>query len=100
MEKIELNTRTEQIQRFLESIFHGVDNILDRTTVFYPCSPEYAFCFYDAKTKIFRIGGDMYRYFDSLFSEYYYYEKDFRNIIKEYVQTRYNIEIKTVWIGC
>ncbi len=101
MEKIELNTQSKWINRWLNQTFqfHKNDVILDRISIKHEDS-DTTFCFYDAKTKIFRISRYAYLSFDNIFSEYYYYEKDFRNIVKEYVQKRYNIEIKTVWIGC
>ena len=99
--EIKLYTQTKWINRWLNQTFQFIGNcdIPDRISIKHEDSNT-AFCFYDAKTKIFRISRYTYLHFDCNFAEFYYYEKDFRNIIKEYVQTRYNIEIKKVWIGC
>ena len=96
MDKIVLNTKTEEIKLWIADLFKDGNISYDKSV----CHNDFVLYYYCSKKEIFRISGKIFKEFDDKFSEFYYYENDFRNFIKEFLIINKNIKIKKVWIGC
>jgi hypothetical protein len=92
--EIVLNSKFKEIESWIDDVLKD-DIIFDKSV-----TKEFVIYYYCSKHNIFRISSKIYDDFYDRFSKYYYSEKDFRKIVKDFLKSHKNLHVSKVWIGC
>lgn len=92
--EIILNSKTVEIESWISEVLKE-EIVFDKSV-----TKDFAIYYYCTKHNIFRISGKIYDDFYEKFSKYYYSERDFRKIVKDFLKQNKNLNVDKVWIGC
>lgn len=93
---IELNTKEKEIYQFVSDIFADISFLPDFKSV-YDMNNEFVLIYWERYNRV-DISAKIWHKFDSIFAQYYYYEKDFRNRVSRYIKQKYKLDNVKVWI--